>query len=115
MRGGVPLAARAKDAINRLKGAVLNTTPRIKGENEQVYGERLKKKAKVALKKLHKNEFRWVHGTSKYLPHQGVQECARRVRQGVAGTCYIHGEQYPSYISTYAGGYLPRNHYRGKA
>lgn len=32
---------------------------------------------------------------SKYTPHQGAKECARRVRQGEAGTCYVHGWQYP--------------------
>ena len=31
----------------------------------------------------------------RYLPHQGSQECARRVRQGVNGARYAHGDQYP--------------------
>ena len=29
-----------------------------------------------------------------YMPHQGTQECARRVHQGINGTCYVHGAQY---------------------
>ena len=27
-------------------------------------------------------------------PHQGAQECARRLKQGINGTQYVHGAQY---------------------
>jgi len=29
-------------------------------------------------------------------PHQGPKECARRIKQGINGTRYVHGNQYQS-------------------
>ena len=34
------------------------------------------------------------YGNSRHTPHQGAQECARRMRQGINGTQYVHGAQY---------------------
>lgn len=56
----------------------------------------------------------YLRGNSR--PHQGHQECARRVRQGVAGTQYVHGAQYPMqnpYRLEHWGG-LGRHDYDGK-
>ena len=91
MRGGVPLAARAKKRVDDMKGAVTRSTPMIKGEDEAVFGKRIKDKMHRALKKMYAAEYRKVHGTSKYKPHQGAQECARRVKQGINGTRYVKG------------------------
>ena len=50
----------------------------------------------------------------------GPKECARRIRQGIAGTCYEHGGQYPSYqCDDPIWGFLPtcfrvRHHWKGK-
>jgi hypothetical protein len=95
VRGGVPLAARARKRVDDMKGAVVRSTPKFKGEGEAEFGKRIKDKFVNALKKMHRHEHRLVHGTSRHKPHQGAQECARRVRQGVNGTCYVHGAQYP--------------------
>ena len=95
MRGGVPLAARAKKRVDDMKSAVTRSTPRYKGEDEAAFGKRIKDKFIRALKTMHKHEHRWTYGTSRHKPHQGAQECARRVEQGINGTQYIHGSQYP--------------------
>ena len=36
------------------------------------------------------------HKTTYFPPKKrgGVKECARRIKQGLAGTCYVHGHQY---------------------
>jgi hypothetical protein len=97
MRGGVPLAARARKRVDDMKSAVVRSTPKIRGEDEASFARRVKDRFTHALRKMYENEHRFVYGTSKHRPHQGAQECARRVRQGIAGTQYVHGSQYPSY------------------
>lgn len=97
MRGGVPLAARAHKRVDDLKKAVHKTTPRIIGEDEATFGDRIRKKFTNALLRMHRKEhtaLRWAQ----HKPHQGAQECARRIKQGINGTCYIHGGQYPGGI-----------------
>ena len=97
-KGGTPMAARAMKRVNDLKSAVARATPMIKGEDKGAFGSRIKDKLTRALRKMHRMEFRHLHGTSKYKPHQGAQECARRVKQGINDTRYIHGAQYPGGI-----------------
>ena len=99
MRGGVPLAARARKRVDDMKGAVLRSTPKFRGEDEAAFGQRIKDKFTKALEAMHKKEHLFLHGTSRYKPHQGAQECARRVKQGINGTRYIHGAQYNSHIN----------------
>ena len=95
MRGGMPLAARAKKRVDDMKSAVTRSTPMYKGEDEKMFAVRIKDKFMRALKLMHRREHIFTYGTSKYKPHQGAQECARRVKQGINGTCYVHGAQYP--------------------
>jgi hypothetical protein len=101
-RERAPVMDRVQAKINSMKSAVLRRTPMVKGEDEKVYAERVKGTFMRALSRMADKQTRWKHGTSKYRkPHQGAQECARRVRQDAEGrgTCnYTHGCQYPSFM-----------------
>ena len=88
------MAARAKKRVDAMKGAVVRSTPKYREESDQSFGDRIKEKYANALEKMKSNESLFYYGTSKYKPHQGAKECARRVKQGINGTCYIHGQQY---------------------
>jgi hypothetical protein len=99
MRGGVPLAARAHKRVDDLKKAVHKTTPRIAGEDEATFGDRIRKKFTDALHQMHRNEHANLR-RAQHKPHQGAKECARRVVQLQRGQIsnYIHGGQYPGGI-----------------
>jgi hypothetical protein len=92
----MPLAAKARQHVDNMKSAVIRSTAKIHDETDELFGRRLRNGLEKALFLMHRKEHRRVHGTSRHKPHQGAQECARRVRQGVNGTCYVHGAQYPT-------------------
>jgi hypothetical protein len=97
MRG--PVKRPTTGNVDALRHAVLQRTPIIKGENKKGYGARLKAAFEGAMTRMARREHRQKHGTSKYKPHQGAKECARRVRQMSYGQIYNYGDrpQYPSY------------------
>ena len=103
MRGGTPLAARAKKRVEQMKSAVTRTTPKYRHEDDETFARRIKDKFSDALHKMHQREHVFTHGTSKHKPHQGAKECARRVLQLQRGQIcnYVHGAQYPEEISTW--------------
>ena len=47
-------------------------------------------------KKKKRSLYRWlgIESSNRRKPHQSAREKMRRVRQGKAGTCYVHGAQY---------------------
>lgn len=48
----------------------------------------------MSLGKMIRYAFKYHPNKSVYKPHQGPKECARRIAQGKAGTCYVYGGQY---------------------
>ena len=36
-----------------------------------------------------------LNSTTWFSKRNGAKECARRIKQGINGTCYVHGCQYP--------------------
>ena len=99
-RERAPVMSRMQVKVEAMKKTVTRFNPKKKGEDDDAFTGRVKKQFQQAMFALAKRERRSMGGHNKYRkPHQGAQECARRVRQDAAGhgTCnYTHGCQYPS-------------------